>query len=708
MVTAALLMESPPAGATPGQVAGPGSIQQVAQPGIALHVPADGRLNGYGFATDVTGYRFTGQVGAGDSTIRAATGQRLLVFGLRGSAASTASQSVGTPAPTALLDVDGAEQPLPTANLSVGSPVYYLASVPARSREVSVQLSSQGYTQTFSFTAGSRQLPAPTVLYRAKDAWQATDPLDQTVTVPTPDPAENLPDAALDVTVRSAILTWFGPRDPSQHPADPAHAWLVLDATSQPHQTQALAIGSQLNYLSTLPASAVTLTTPDAGQPIPATLTGQGGPADQSADQSGLFGGVYYWQVPADLTSATVTITTGTITAEDSWLGSPQTITVPGHLTFNLSFAAPYTPPTPPPSPPATADPSHPALASAPAHRSGGGFPLLSLLALPALALLGTAGLLARRRRPRTPPPPPSPGAPGPTPTAEHPAPERPVRPPAAPPPASQRPAEPNPTILADPPTQPVPPPPGTIRVDVQGPLGTSGWPAGQPAPGQTVLEVLCLLALHPDQRFTTEEIRTRLGIGRARALDPGTIRRYINELRRACGDQHIPETRAGEGYHTRAVTTDAAQTADLAAQAAAAATPVGQARLLAAALSLVRGAPFADAPPGAYGWADTDPSLGPAITANVVAAAEQLADVANHAGDARLAIWAAEKGLLVSPAEDVLYRHLLTAAATAGPSRLDTTWTQIKTRLARLDAAPSDDLSRHYRRLRNGDDGSE
>ena len=62
MVTAGLLVGPPPAAATTGRVAAPGSIQQVAQPGIALHVPADGRIDGYGFATDVTGYRFAGQL----------------------------------------------------------------------------------------------------------------------------------------------------------------------------------------------------------------------------------------------------------------------------------------------------------------------------------------------------------------------------------------------------------------------------------------------------------------------------------------------------------------------------------------------------------------------------------------------------------------------------------------------------------------------
>lgn len=64
LVTAGLLMRPAAAAASSGRVAAPGSIQQVAQPGIALHVPADGRIDGYGFVTDVTGYRFASEVGA--------------------------------------------------------------------------------------------------------------------------------------------------------------------------------------------------------------------------------------------------------------------------------------------------------------------------------------------------------------------------------------------------------------------------------------------------------------------------------------------------------------------------------------------------------------------------------------------------------------------------------------------------------------------
>lgn len=57
------LMAAPPATALPEAVAAPASIQVVDAPGIALHIPADGRVNGDGFAAQITGYRLANQVG---------------------------------------------------------------------------------------------------------------------------------------------------------------------------------------------------------------------------------------------------------------------------------------------------------------------------------------------------------------------------------------------------------------------------------------------------------------------------------------------------------------------------------------------------------------------------------------------------------------------------------------------------------------------
>lgn len=739
-----ILLAAPPAVAQPGTTAAPGTIEVLNTPGIALHIPADGRVHGDGFAAQVTGYRFANQVGYGPSTVKAAHGQRLLVFGLEGAplAPQTDSQGDITPAVSALLDVDGAQQPLPAAGndpAAAGndsSPTYFLASIPSAATDVALDLSSQGFTQTFSFTAGARQGPQPAVLYRAQSSWEATDPVGQTITMATPDPAENVSDAAIDVILTSANLTWFGPDSPSHNPPSPDQAWLVLDMKSQPHSTAALATGYELDYLSTLGPSQVTLTLPGQPAPVPATIAGKGGPADESQDQSGFFGGVYYWQVPADLTAATVEVTPGTITAEKNWLGSPQTITVPGSATFPLTFGAPYQPSPPPASPPPDAAPATTpaAVTTATAHRSSGGFPLLTLLAIPILLLIGGVAFLGRRRHARTdahrgPPPEPSeePAAGPPPGPAEEPAAgsgpwpagDHIAAPPfqTAPHPTGDsrsdtaaatngsfpHPAATNgshrPPLLV-PPTAPPEPPAGTVRVDVLGSTSITGWPPGPP-PRQSVVEIMAFLVLHPNRRFTAEQLQTGLAIGRPRDLSPDSIRRYMNEPRRAIGDHHVPETRAGEGYWLRHVTSDAAQMADLFERARTQSSPADRARHLADGLALVRGAPFAEVPSGTYGWADTDTDLGPAMGRQIRQAAIELGRLALSGHDRVLADWAVERGLRVWPTDDDLLELQLSAARLDGVPELDVAWAHVNKHLERHDTTPTDRLRAAYHQLR-------
>ncbi|HEX3424747.1 MAG TPA: hypothetical protein VHT30_01355 [Acidimicrobiales bacterium] len=692
------LVPASSAGALPSSADAPDSIISVADPGIALHIPSDGRINGDGFAAQVTGYRFAHRVGFGAGTVSAAAGQRLLVFGLQGAPLVSGTDSNGSPTPTvtALLVVDGAQEALPPA--APGGPAYYLASIPSTASDVALQLLMQGFTQTFSFTTGAREGLQPAVLYRTANSWEATDPVGQTITMATPDPAENLPNAAIDVTLSSASLTWFGPDGPADYPSDPRQAWLVLDLSSQAHNTAALAIGETLDYLSTLPAARVTLTLPGQAAPIPADLTGQGGSSDESTDHRGFLGGVYYWPVPADLTTAKVTITPGTITAQNSWLGSPQQITVPGSATFPLSMGAPYQPPPPPVSPPADASPPHTTSAQTGSHHSSG-FPVAALIAIP-IAVLVLGGLLfARRRTRRRPPVPAFASAPIEVPTfdpiplpavtgrAAEPTRPHPAEPPSPPPgpaangsasqdgkpgrvgsaaagsPATRR-------VLATPPTEPVLPPAGWLRVDVLGPPGLWAWDVVLSPLGPKVLEILVLLAVYPGRRFTADQLRFRLGMGLETELTRDTIRRYINELRRLLGDERIPATRPGKGYCARGVTTDAAQLVEAVRQAAASTTPEQRAHHLAEGLSLVRGAPFADAPADGYGWADNDQDLTSFMSKTIRTAAAELSAMAIEAGDGVLGAWAAEKGRLVDPTNEDLLIPLPRSFGVAGAGR--------------------------------------
>ena len=694
-----------PAAAAQATTAQPDSVTPVAQPGIALHLPADGRINGDGYSGEITGYRFANRVGYGPTATRPPKGQRLLVFGLQDLPLLPVTDYAGavtTPAVTPLLVVDGAQQPLPTPTDSAAGPTYFLASISAGAADVSLQVSSQGFTQTFSFTQGTRVGPQPDVLYRQKSSWQATDPVRQTITLSTPDPNENAADAALDVTLSEADITWFGPGGARDNPPTTDQAWLVLDATSSPKQIQPVPVA--LDYLSTLAPSQVTLTLPGSPTPLPAKLAGQGGPSDQSAKHAGIFGGIYYWQVPASLTSATVTIAPDTIRAENAWLGAPQTIQVRDTAVFPLSFPDPYTPAPPPPSPPPDATALATSAWPAAAH-TGGGFPAVPLggALLLLLLLLAAAGLIVQKRRGTLAPSArtiPAATHLGPSSASAIALPPAPVSVPStdadpAHPPSDSDSAQSVPTIPLD---EPAPHDQG-IRVTI------FGRPAvvGSPGPlNQTELEILAMLALHPGESFTTEQIRSRLGRGRDKELGTGTIHRYLGNLRHVLGPERVPKSRARGRYSAHGVSTDAGDFHSAVSAARQTASPSERLQFLESALRQVKGAPFAEAPSGTFGWAYVESDLAATLSNAIVTTALELATLALEHGDAELATWSVDRGLIVSATEESLHMAYLTAAAKAQPVRLEQARTEVRTRLKTQREQPSERLEEHYRRLRD------
>lgn len=114
------------------------------------------------------------------------------------------------------------------------------------------------------------------------------------------------------------------------------------------------------------------------------------------------------------------------------------------------------------------------------------------------------------------------------------------------------------------------------------------------------------------------------------------------------------------------AVTTDYVLFAELAAQADETDDAHLAARLLTEALDLVQGEPFTGLG-RTYTWVEAHRQT---ITAEVVDAADELAEVRLALGDWRSAEWAARKGLLASPCEERLYRILMRVAQAAGPGR--------------------------------------
>ena len=332
--------------ASAATVVQPDSVTAVGDPGVALSAPSDGRTAGDGFLSEVTGVGIGYRFGSGKQAWQARPGQRLVAFSLAG---TLPGQNVNGNTVTGTLIVDGVRQPLPAQ--PPNPPVDYLASVPVDTRDVAVQLAAGGLAQTFSVTAGAREGVQPAVLYRDRLDWQTVDQIGETINFPTPDPAAGLlASASTDVELTSATLTWFGPDPTDPTPADQSKAWLVLDLTSGQHDPNVL---ESLTYTSGLSGQEVTLTQP-GGQPVPSTVTGRGGPNDLVSAGTGITGGIYYFQVPADLTTATLTVTPSTLQVASSYdpAGTSATaIPVAGSGTFALDFGSVYQPP-PPVAPP--------------------------------------------------------------------------------------------------------------------------------------------------------------------------------------------------------------------------------------------------------------------------------------------------------------------------------------------------------------------
>lgn len=222
-----------------------GTVQAVSQPGVTLALPADGRINGYGFAGDILGVA----AGGGDPALDlvAGSGQRLWVFGLDWDAAVTADSDgdpIGVTQVSAFLTFDGQQVSVPLAQApgpstdnsgaapasSDSGPQYFVASVPVDAPDVAVVMSASGFSQEFSLSHMSRQGTQPAALYRTPGSWQTTVTLDDEKDLPTPysdGGTVDLPGAELTIHLPSVTLSYFGPDGTSDPAPTTSQAWLV-------------------------------------------------------------------------------------------------------------------------------------------------------------------------------------------------------------------------------------------------------------------------------------------------------------------------------------------------------------------------------------------------------------------------------------------------------------------------------------------------
>lgn len=577
----------------------------LADPGVTLAVPADGRLNGYRFAGQVLGVA----VGRSLPSARlvAAAGQRLWVFGLRWEPDVILGETDSVAQVTAALVYEGRRTSIPitrppasaaastsSAPTSVDSgPEYFSASLPATAPDVVLELSSGGYTQDFSLTHMAREGPQPAALYRNETGWQTVNDvaLEQNLPTPYDDGTEALPDAQLTVQVPTVTLSYFGP-DGTDDPAPSSdQAWLVPDI-----EEVANPAGPYLEYRTNVTASDIALTI--AGQPPVHPKVLPGGPDPVQAETNGatdgkseLFPYIYAFAVPADTTAATLSIHFPPELAAAAYSGSPGVTVQPPPATFQLTLPDPSDTPlasdssTAPAAIPNVAPPAVVSRADRPALGRGSGLPT-ALIAIALIALLAAAalGVVLRRRRltataaaggmdappaPAVPsderafatvetsPAPPHPGqtSDAPIPPVDEPASrltdsifdEQTARAAFAEP-GRQVPEPDRTPVLTRLPASTPPTLEGGVWVLVLGPIELVGWSGPSGGPGQTVLELLTFLALYPEKRYTAAQLRDVLGRGRTRDIDVASVRRYMGEIRRVLGDR-VPEARRGGGY---------------------------------------------------------------------------------------------------------------------------------------------------------------
>lgn len=183
--------------------------------------------------------------------------------------------------------------------------------------------------------------------------------------------------------------------------------------------------------------------------------------------------------------------------------------------------------------------------------------------------------------------------------------------------------------------------------------------------PKQKALEAVTYLGLR-DGRVDREDLQAALWPAGANSAK--TFHNTIWAARKMLGRDRdgaelLPEPLEGHYHLSDRVGTDYGMFHELTTRADEIDDPAAAGDVLAEALSLVRGEPFMGVG-RSYAWAAPHAGL---IVAEVVNAAEELAEVRLAGGDWRGAEWAARQGLRAFPCDERMYRILMRAAHAAG-----------------------------------------
>jgi DNA-binding SARP family transcriptional activator/nucleoid-associated protein YgaU len=190
--------------------------------------------------------------------------------------------------------------------------------------------------------------------------------------------------------------------------------------------------------------------------------------------------------------------------------------------------------------------------------------------------------------------------------------------------------------------------------------IGAAGTEERLTPERQKGLEALTYLALR-ESAVDREDLEITLFPTGANATK--TFHNTVSAARRLIGDDLFPPSTGGRYELSERVVTDYGLFCDLVARAEDIDDVTRAAAMLQEALGLVRGEPFTGVG-RSYGWVSSHRGM---IVAQVVDAAEELAEVRLATGDWRSAEWAARQGLLAFPCDERMYRLLMRTAAAAG-----------------------------------------
>ena len=172
-------------------------------------------------------------------------------------------------------------------------------------------------------------------------SWQVSQSFTGEVSLSVLGPPSGARLSAQQVMLLSTTLTYFLPGTGAT-PGGPSEAWLVVKGTTFPFYTTASQGLPHLAYARALRAGEITLALPD-GKPVAAKLA-----PHARAAKGELFGGYYYWRVPASTQAATLKITLPPLVATDPATGARLEFRAKLRATLvSLDFPAPEQPPSP-------------------------------------------------------------------------------------------------------------------------------------------------------------------------------------------------------------------------------------------------------------------------------------------------------------------------------------------------------------------------